>query len=102
MVRQRGIIIALIISITFGCLIGSAVTVGFLQYKLKRDAGKIIAQVMVQEKETIMRELGKGLEEEINGIIEKKKVELTRELQKNMEIAIDQYIKMKLKNIFAQ
>lgn len=105
----------IIITIIIGSLLGSIVTIAFLEYKIKKDAGRIISRVMIEERETIMRELGKGLEEEINNTIEKKKGEFNKEIQKTieqilkdkreelskeMERAIDEYIKMKIRNIF--
>ena len=115
LIKKRGLSWAIIFSIITGSMLGSVVTITYLEYKIKKDAGRIISQVIVEEREMIMRELGKGLEEEINNIIDKKKGEVTKEIQKSieqilkdkreelgkeMEKAIDEYIKMKIRNIF--
>lgn len=106
---------SVIISIVIGCVLGSMVTINYINHKIEKEGSEIIARVLVEEKETIIRALGKGVEDEINDIIEQKKDEFAQEIRKNieqtlhdqkdelskeMEKAIDEYIKMKIKNLF--
>lgn len=94
---------------------GTFVTIGYIEYRIKRDAHEIITSVLIEERELIIKELGKAMEEEINNIIESKKEKFSREIQNNiekilvdkreelgkeMERAIDQYIKDKIRSIF--
>ncbi|MEW9121671.1 MAG: hypothetical protein AB2421_03085 [Thermotaleaceae bacterium] len=111
--KQRWIFggIALLI---LGNLLGAMLTIGWLNYKLKKDGPQIMREFIVREQDIILEELGKALEGEINRIIEKKQYEITGEVQRMIEIllesksqqlqrqlekAVDDYIKRKLKSL---
>ncbi|AOT70958.1 hypothetical protein [Geosporobacter ferrireducens] len=101
-------------ALIFGNLFGSMLTVGWLNYKLKKDSAAIVREIIIKEQDTILIELRKGLEDEINRIIQQKKGEITgevrkmiedtleskqKEINRQLEKAVDDYIKRKLKSI---
>lgn len=111
---SRGWIAGVAAALIFGNLFGSMLTVGWLNYKLRKDSAAIVREIIIKEQDIILQELGKGLEGEINRIIQQKKEETTgevrkmietaleskqKEINRQLEKAVDAYIKRKLKSM---
>lgn len=108
--------IYLIIGALIGGIAGSFATLGILQYKLKHDSGALVREIIIEQKDVIIEQLREEVEKELDQMIQARKAEIIGEVRKTMEDvigekkkhlnqeieqAIDGYIKMKLKNIFA-
>ncbi len=111
---SKGWISTVVAALILGNLFGSMLTVGWLNYKLRKDSAAIVREIIIREQDTILLELRKGLEDEINRIINEKKNEITgevrkmiestleskqKEINRQLEKAVDEYIKRKLKSI---
>ncbi|SHJ50233.1 hypothetical protein SAMN02745975_02238 [Geosporobacter subterraneus DSM 17957] len=112
--KNRAQIAWIAAALIFGNLLGSVLTVSWLNYKLRKDSAVIVREILIKEKDTILFELRQGLEDEVNRIIQQKKDEITnevrriieatleskqKELNRQLEKAVDEYIKRKLKSI---
>ena len=111
---SKGWIGTVVAALILGNLFGSMLTVGWLNYKLRKDSAAIVREIIIKEQDTILLEIRKGLEDEINRIINEKKNEITgevrkmiestleskqKEINRQLEKAVDEYIKRKLKSI---